>query len=129
MRRVDEVIDKKERIQGKGSRRQIRIEADLPEVSSCSQPPKCLPIDVHDSKWFNNCPIGEKVVLADSFKVSFLPNASQSICGIQNSDKRLSDHQITKNYWEKCTYSYDLSHKIPKEDDESESIEDYSKSD
>ncbi|MBW0501900.1 hypothetical protein O181_041615 [Austropuccinia psidii MF-1] len=129
MRQVDEVIKRAERIKGKGSRRQIWIEVDLPEVSSFSQPPKCLPIDVYDSKWFNDCPIGGKMVLADSFKVAFLPNASQSICGIQHSDESLSDHEFTEKYWQKCTASYDLSHKISKEDDESKRIEDYSERD
>ncbi|MBW0505293.1 hypothetical protein O181_045008 [Austropuccinia psidii MF-1] len=45
-------------------------------------------------------------------------------------DERLSDHKFTEKYWEKCTASYDLSHEISKEDDdESESIENYSKHD
>ncbi|MBW0474921.1 hypothetical protein O181_014636 [Austropuccinia psidii MF-1] len=136
MQRVDEEIEKAERIQGKQSRRRIRIEVDPPEVSPYSQPPKGLPIDFYNSKWFNDCPIGEKTVLANSFKVAFLPNASQSIRGIQHPDERLSDRKFTEKYWEKCTASYDLSHEISKEDDglesdedESESIENYSKSD
>ncbi|MBW0467535.1 hypothetical protein O181_007250 [Austropuccinia psidii MF-1] len=69
------------------------------------------------------------MVLANSLKVAFLPNAFQSIRGIQHPDKRLSDHKFTKKYWEKCTSFYDLSHEISKEDDESERIENYSKSD
>ncbi|MBW0558152.1 hypothetical protein O181_097867 [Austropuccinia psidii MF-1] len=128
MRRVDEEIEKAERIQGKRSRRRIRIEADPPELSPYSQPPKGLPIDFYDSKWFNDCPIGEKTVLADSFKVAFLPNASQSIRGIQHPDERLSDRKFTEKYWEKCTASYDLSHEISKEDDGSESDDDESES-
>ncbi|MBW0560240.1 hypothetical protein O181_099955 [Austropuccinia psidii MF-1] len=90
MRNVDEEIKKAEGIQGKQSRGEIHIEVDPPKVSPYSQNPKGLPIDFYNSKWFNDCPIGEKMVLADSFKVSFLPNASQSICGIQHADKRLS---------------------------------------
>ncbi|MBW0543488.1 hypothetical protein O181_083203 [Austropuccinia psidii MF-1] len=76
------------------------------------------------------------MVLADSIKVSFFANASQYIRGIQNPNKSLSDRKFTEKYWERCTASYDLSHEISKEDDglesdddESESIENYSKGD
>ncbi|MBW0539064.1 hypothetical protein O181_078779 [Austropuccinia psidii MF-1] len=122
MRQVYEEFEKEEWIQVKQSRRKIQIEADPPEVPPYSQPPKGLPIDFYNSKWFNDFPIGEKTVLADSFKVAFLPNASRYIHGIQHPDKRLSDRKFTKKYWEKCAASYDLSHKISKEDDEPESI-------
>ncbi|MBW0494962.1 hypothetical protein O181_034677 [Austropuccinia psidii MF-1] len=99
----------------------------LKEFSNCF---KSLPIDFYDSKWFNDCPIGEKTVLANSFEVSFLPNASQSIRGIQHPDKRLSDRKFTEEFRDKCTAPYDLSHKISKKDDDyDESIENYSKSD
>ncbi|MBW0467891.1 hypothetical protein O181_007606 [Austropuccinia psidii MF-1] len=77
-----------------------------------------------------------KNCLANSFKVTFLPNASKTIFCIQNPDKRLSDRKFTQKYWQRCTASYDPSHKISKEydgsesdDDESESIEFYSESD
>ncbi|MBW0576832.1 hypothetical protein O181_116547, partial [Austropuccinia psidii MF-1] len=44
----------------------------------------------------------------------------------KHPDKMLSDHKFTKKYWEKCTASYNLSHKISKEDDGSESDDDES---
>ncbi|MBW0496854.1 hypothetical protein O181_036569 [Austropuccinia psidii MF-1] len=128
IRRVYEEIEKAERIQGKQSRRKIFIEVDPPEVSPYSQPPKGLPIDFYNSKVFNDCSVGEKTVLANSFKGAFLPNASQSICGIQHQDKRLSDLKFTEKCWEKCSASYDLSHEISKEDDGSESDDDESES-
>ncbi|MBW0537830.1 hypothetical protein O181_077545 [Austropuccinia psidii MF-1] len=117
MRWVDEEIEKAKRIQGKQSRRQIWIEVDPSVVSPNSQTPKGLVIEFYNSKWFNNCHICKKTLLADSFKVSFLPKASQAIHGIQHQDKRLNDQIFTKKYWEKCAFSYDLSHKISKEDD------------
>ncbi|MBW0461105.1 hypothetical protein O181_000820 [Austropuccinia psidii MF-1] len=68
-------------------------------------------------------------ILANSFKASFLPNAPQSIPGILHPEKDLSDHKFTEKYWENCISSYELSHKISKEDDESARIENFSESD
>ncbi|MBW0575620.1 hypothetical protein O181_115335 [Austropuccinia psidii MF-1] len=121
MRRVDEEIEKAELIEGKRSKRQNRIEVDSPNVSTNSQPPKGLPIDFYDPTWFNNCPVGKKTILADAFKVAFLPNASQSIRGVQHPDERLSDRNFTEKYWEINTEKYDLSHEIAREDEDSES--------
>ncbi|MBW0483738.1 hypothetical protein O181_023453 [Austropuccinia psidii MF-1] len=117
-------MEKAERIQGKRSRRPIRIEVDPPEFSPYSQPPKGLLIDFYDSKWFDDCTIGEKMLLANSIKVAFFANASQSIRGIQHPNKSLSDRKFTEKYWERCTSSYGLSHEIPKEDDGLESDDD-----
>ncbi|MBW0504954.1 hypothetical protein O181_044669 [Austropuccinia psidii MF-1] len=121
MRRVAEEIDKEELIEGKQSKRQNQIKIDSPNVSTNSQPPKGLQIDFYDPTWFNNCPIGKKKILADAFKVSFLPNASQSIRGVQHPDERLSHQNFTEKYWEINTEKYDLSHEIAREDEDSES--------
>ncbi|MBW0496358.1 hypothetical protein O181_036073 [Austropuccinia psidii MF-1] len=116
MRCVDEEIEKVETIEGKQSKRQNRIEVNPPNLSTYSLFPKSLPIDFYNPQWFNNCPVGQKTVVSDAFKVAFLPDASKYIHGIKNPDKRLSDQKFTKKYWERCTEDYDLSHKIVKED-------------
>ncbi|MBW0558485.1 hypothetical protein O181_098200 [Austropuccinia psidii MF-1] len=99
-------------------RRVDEIEVNPPKLSTYSQPPKGLPIDFYDPKWFNNFPVGQKTVVADAFKVAFLPDASQSIRGIKHPDERLSDRNFTEKYWERCIADYDLSHDIAKEDED-----------
>ncbi|MBW0557276.1 hypothetical protein O181_096991 [Austropuccinia psidii MF-1] len=96
MRRVDEKIEKAERIEQKRSRGRNRIVMDSPSISIHSQPPKGLPIDFYNPSWFNNCPPGQKTTVADSLNIAFLPDVSQSICGIQNPDKRLNDQNFTE---------------------------------
>ncbi|MBW0543827.1 hypothetical protein O181_083542 [Austropuccinia psidii MF-1] len=66
----------------------------------------------------------DQTVVADAFKVAFLPDASQSIRGIKHPDERLSDQNFTEKYWERCTADYDLSHKISKEDEDLDSNDD-----
>ncbi|MBW0587812.1 hypothetical protein O181_127527 [Austropuccinia psidii MF-1] len=134
MRRVDEEIEKAERIEQKRSRGRKRIVVDSPSISIHSHPPKGLPIDFYDPSWFNNCPPGQKTTVADSFNIAFLPDASQSILGIQHPDERLNDQNFTEKYWEKCAEYYDLSHEIAREDEDLESddsaiIDDNSESD
>ncbi|MBW0557884.1 hypothetical protein O181_097599 [Austropuccinia psidii MF-1] len=134
MRRVDEEIEKAERIKQKRSWGRNRIVVDSPSISIHSHPPKGLPIDFYNPSWFNNCPPGQKTTVADAFNVAFLPDASQSIRGIQHPDERLNDQNFTEKYWEKCAEAYDLSHEIAREDKDSESddsaiIDDNSESD
>ncbi|MBW0504760.1 hypothetical protein O181_044475 [Austropuccinia psidii MF-1] len=121
MRRVYEEIEKVELIEGKQSKRQNRMEVDSAKVSTNYKPPKGFPIDFYDPTWFNNFPVGKKTILADAFKVDFLPNASQSIRGVQHPDERLSDQNFTEKYWEKNTEKYELSNEISSEDEDSES--------
>ncbi|MBW0520378.1 hypothetical protein O181_060093 [Austropuccinia psidii MF-1] len=104
----------------KQSKRRNRIEVDSPITSHYSQPPKGLPIDFYDPAWFNTHPYGKKTVLDDAFNVAFLPDASQCIRGIQHQDERLSNRNFTKKYWEQCTFSYNLSHEITNDNEDSD---------
>ncbi|MBW0592535.1 hypothetical protein O181_132250 [Austropuccinia psidii MF-1] len=124
IRECKQVHEKAERIEQKRSRGRNQIVVDSPSISIHSHPPKGLPIHFYDPSWFNNCPPGQKTTIADSFNVAFLPDASQSIRGIQHPDERLNDQSFTEKYWEECAESYDLSHEIAREDEDLES--DYS---
>ncbi|MBW0573392.1 hypothetical protein O181_113107 [Austropuccinia psidii MF-1] len=121
MRRVDEEIEKADRIEKKILQERNQIVVDSPSISIHSHPPKGLPIDFYNSSWFNNCPPGQKPTVEDSFNVAFLPDASQSIRDIQHPDERPNDQNFTEKYWEKCAESYDLSHEIAREDKDLES--------
>ncbi|MBW0586857.1 hypothetical protein O181_126572 [Austropuccinia psidii MF-1] len=127
MQIADEEIEKAERMEKKQLKRRKQIEVDSPSTSRCSQPPKGLPIDFYGPAWFNTRQYGKKTVLDDAFNVAFLPDSSQCIHGIQHQDERLSNHNITKKYWEKCTFSYDLSYEIAKDDEDSDRNNDEAK--
>ncbi|MBW0484217.1 hypothetical protein O181_023932 [Austropuccinia psidii MF-1] len=121
MQRVDEEIEKVERMEKKQSKRRNQIKVDSPSTSRYSQPPKGLPIDFYDPAWFNTRPYGKKTVLAHEFNVAFLPDASQCIHGIQHQEERLSNRSFTEKYLEQCTFSYSLSHEIAKHNEDSDS--------
>ncbi|MBW0514420.1 hypothetical protein O181_054135 [Austropuccinia psidii MF-1] len=127
MQRVDEEIEKAERMEKKQSKRINRIEVDSPSTSRYYQLPKGLPIDLYDPAWFNTRPYGKKTFLADAFNFAFLLDASQCISGIQHQDERLRDCNFTKKYWEQYTFSYNLSHEIAKDDEDSDSNNDEAK--
>ncbi|MBW0481793.1 hypothetical protein O181_021508 [Austropuccinia psidii MF-1] len=58
-------------------------------------------------------------------KIAFLPDASQSICGIQHPDQKMNHKRFYEKYWEQATHKYNLSHEIHGNDsDESESVSD-----
>ncbi|MBW0580121.1 hypothetical protein O181_119836 [Austropuccinia psidii MF-1] len=117
MRRVDEEIEKAERDNGKTSNRRHRLVPDKPVTSICNQVPRGLPIDFHEPSWFNNRKAGQKTLTADSFNVAFLPDASESLRGIQHPDERLGDRNFTQKYWDQLIEPYYISHEITNEED------------
>ncbi|MBW0478446.1 hypothetical protein O181_018161 [Austropuccinia psidii MF-1] len=121
MRRVDEEIEKASRNQRGKSQKHHRIISKDALPTTLGRPPKGLPIDFFDHQWFNNCSPAQKTIHADTMRVAFLPEASQSIKGIQNPEEKLSDKKFSEKYWDQLTQKYDLSHEIPADEDDDES--------
>ncbi|MBW0515845.1 hypothetical protein O181_055560 [Austropuccinia psidii MF-1] len=125
MRRVDEEIEKASSNQGKRSQKHQRIITEHPPTTRFGRAPKGLPIDFFDYQWFNACSPAQKTIHAETMKVAFLPDAIQSIRGIQHPDEKLSDKRFSEKYWEQVTQEYDLSHEIAVDEDDDESSSDY----
>ncbi|MBW0581405.1 hypothetical protein O181_121120 [Austropuccinia psidii MF-1] len=123
MQRVDEEISKAEKDNGKTSNRRERLIPDEPLKSVCTRVPKGLPIDFYDPSWFNSRSAGHKTLIADAFNIAFLPDASQSLRGIQHPNERLGDKKFTDKYWDQVIDRYDISHEIPNEEELDDSDE------
>ncbi|MBW0482746.1 hypothetical protein O181_022461 [Austropuccinia psidii MF-1] len=125
MRRVDEEIEKASRNKRGKSQKHQRIISETAPATTFGRPPNGLPIDFFDHQWFNNCSPAQKTIHANTMKVAFLPDSSQSIGGIQHPDEKLSDKKFSEKYWDQLTKKYDLSHEIPADEDDDESNSDY----
>ncbi|MBW0559816.1 hypothetical protein O181_099531 [Austropuccinia psidii MF-1] len=121
MHRVDEEIEKSSRNQRGKSQKHQRIRSKTAPPTTFGRPPKGLPIDFFDPQWFNNCSPAQKPIHADTMRVAFLPDSSQSIRGIQHPDEKLSYKKFSEKYWDELTQKYDLSHEIPADEDDDES--------
>ncbi|MBW0589510.1 hypothetical protein O181_129225 [Austropuccinia psidii MF-1] len=123
MRRVDEEIFKAEKDNGKTSNRRERLIPDEPLKSICTGVPKGLPINFYDPCWFNSLSARQKTLIADAFNIAFLPDASQSLRGIQHPNERLGDKKFTNKYWDQVIDRDDISHEIPTEEELNDSDE------
>ncbi|MBW0468920.1 hypothetical protein O181_008635 [Austropuccinia psidii MF-1] len=63
----------------------------------------------------------KKTIHGNTMKVAFLPDASQSIRGIQHPDEKMSYKKFSEKYWDELTQKYDLSHEITADEDDNES--------
>ncbi|MBW0558109.1 hypothetical protein O181_097824 [Austropuccinia psidii MF-1] len=117
MRRLDEEMQKVEQMDGKSSQQHQRYIPETPLKSVCTRVPKRLPIDFYNPLWLNDCPAGQKTITCDAFNIAFLPNSSESLCGIQHPDEKLSDRRFTEKYWDQLIVPYDISHEIPQEEE------------
>ncbi|MBW0473705.1 hypothetical protein O181_013420 [Austropuccinia psidii MF-1] len=68
---------------------------------------------------------GKKSQKHERVEMAFLPNALQSIRGVQHPNEKLGDKKFTEKHWEKATEQYDLSHEIAAEDEYDESNSDF----
>ncbi|MBW0591147.1 hypothetical protein O181_130862 [Austropuccinia psidii MF-1] len=91
MQRVDEEISKAEKDNGKTSNRRERLIPDEPLKSVCTQVSKGLPIDFYDPSGLNSCSAGQKTLISDVLNIAFLPDASQSLRGMQHPNERLEE--------------------------------------
>ncbi|MBW0478541.1 hypothetical protein O181_018256 [Austropuccinia psidii MF-1] len=117
MQTLDEEMQKVEQMDCKSSQQH---QCPIPETSLKSvlhSSPKTPPIDFYNPLWFHHFPVGQKTIICDAFNVAFLPYASESLCGIQHPDEKLSDRCFTAKYWDQLILPYDISHKIPQEEE------------
>ncbi|MBW0593883.1 hypothetical protein O181_133598, partial [Austropuccinia psidii MF-1] len=117
MRRVDEEIEKAERDNEKTSNQRHRLVPNKPVTSICNRVQRSLPIDFYDPSWFNSCTARQKTLTDDLFNVAFLPDASESLRGIQNPNERLGDRNFTQKHWDQLLEPNDISHKTTNEED------------
>ncbi|MBW0502960.1 hypothetical protein O181_042675 [Austropuccinia psidii MF-1] len=121
MCQVDGEIEKEFENQGKKSQKHNCIEIEGISPAIFGQVPKGLPINFYNHDWYNNCTAAQKTICGDTMKISFFPDASQSIRRIQHPNKKINDKRLSKKYWEQATHKYNLSHEINGDDsDESE---------
>ncbi|MBW0512447.1 hypothetical protein O181_052162 [Austropuccinia psidii MF-1] len=78
-------------------------------MSTNVAPPKGLPIDFYNPKWFNNLSTLEKHRISDSDNVAFLPDPQDLLQAKRHPDEKLSDKQFNKKYHELVIGTYDLS--------------------
>ncbi|MBW0588437.1 hypothetical protein O181_128152 [Austropuccinia psidii MF-1] len=114
--------------EGKRSQQQERVCVKETNPLICNHAPKALAINCYDPGWFNEQSESQKHVIADSFYVTFLPNAAHSIRGKKHLDEKLGDLSFNDKYWDIITKLYYLSHKIEPEEeilqnDDEESID------
>ncbi|MBW0542055.1 hypothetical protein O181_081770 [Austropuccinia psidii MF-1] len=58
-----------------------------------------------------------KKTACDSFNIALLPNASESLHGIQHPDEKRGDRCFTEKYWDRLILPYDISHEIHQEEE------------
>ncbi|MBW0586416.1 hypothetical protein O181_126131 [Austropuccinia psidii MF-1] len=117
MQRVNEEIFKAKKDNRKTSNRREHLIPDEPLKSVCTQVPKGLPIDFYDPSWLNSHSAGQKTIIYDAFNIEFLPDASQSLRGIQHPNERLGDKKFANKYWDQVIDCYDILHEIPDEEE------------
>ncbi|MBW0460809.1 hypothetical protein O181_000524 [Austropuccinia psidii MF-1] len=91
MQRVYEEISKAKKDNGKISNQREHLIPDEPFKSVCTRVPKGLPISFYDLSWFNSCSARQRTLTDDAFNIAFIPDASQSLRGIQHPDERLAN--------------------------------------
>ncbi|MBW0561807.1 hypothetical protein O181_101522 [Austropuccinia psidii MF-1] len=72
---------------------------------------------LRNTSWFNGFLDGQKTTTCDAFNIALLPNASESLRGIQHPDEKRGDRCSTENYWDRLIVPYDISHEIHQEED------------
>ncbi|MBW0485161.1 hypothetical protein O181_024876 [Austropuccinia psidii MF-1] len=107
------------------SQKHIHIESKNSNPTAFGQVPQGLPIAFFDPEWYNDCPPAKKTLCDDIISIAFLPDATESIRGIQHPYEKLGNKRFSEKYWDEATQPYDLSHEITAKDDDDESNLDF----
>ncbi|MBW0460606.1 hypothetical protein O181_000321 [Austropuccinia psidii MF-1] len=118
-RKLDEAIAAHESHLGIVSRRRTRVLPRVPIVSKNTIPPKGLPMDFYNLKWYKTLSPIEKRMYIDRTNVAFLPDAAQSLEAKRHPDEKCSDKQFNDKCKEDVLKLYEVS-----EDEEDEEGED-----
>ncbi|MBW0513700.1 hypothetical protein O181_053415 [Austropuccinia psidii MF-1] len=112
MRKVDEEISKAENPDGKGTQRPEPHMLKALEEKVIKIIPKGLLIYLYNLYFFKKHTAGQKRSIDHTFSIDFLPDASKSLLGKQNSDERLGDKRFTEKYCNEEIQAYSISHEI-----------------
>ncbi|KAI7966251.1 hypothetical protein MJO29_001999 [Puccinia striiformis f. sp. tritici] len=119
-RRVDAAILKSDELEGKRIQRRRRIVPSTPQESLFPKPPKGQPLDFYEPEWFNDLLPQQRIDTANTHEVAFLPDASQSLMGKKLASEKLSDRKFTKQFFDRLSKPYDLTHEIEAEEDDAD---------
>ncbi|KAA1066294.1 hypothetical protein PGT21_027869 [Puccinia graminis f. sp. tritici] len=119
-RRLDAAILTSDELDGKRVQRRRRIVPSTPRPSIFTKPPKGQPLDFYNPTWFNDLLPQQRMDVANTREVAFLPDASQSLMGKRLPSKKLSDKKFVQQFFDQLTQPYDLTHEIEDNGDEEE---------
>ncbi|KAI9606333.1 hypothetical protein KEM48_001931 [Puccinia striiformis f. sp. tritici PST-130] len=111
-RRLDATIATSDELDGKRVQRRRRFIPPTPEPSLFTKPPKGQPLDFYNPEWFNKLLPQQRINIANTREVAFLPNASQSLMGKKIASEKLSDKKFTAAFFDQLSKPYDLTHEI-----------------
>ncbi|KAI9621373.1 hypothetical protein H4Q26_015668 [Puccinia striiformis f. sp. tritici PST-130] len=111
-RRLDATIATSDELDGKRVQRRRRFIPPTPEPSLFTKPPKGQPLDFYNPEWFNELLPQQRIDIANTREVAFLPNASQSLMGKKIASEKLSDKKFTAAFFDQLSKPYDLTHEI-----------------
>ncbi|EFP91720.1 uncharacterized protein PGTG_17457 [Puccinia graminis f. sp. tritici CRL 75-36-700-3] len=119
-RRLDAAILTSDELDGKRVQRRRRVAPSTPHPSLFTKPPKGQPLDFYHAEWFNDLLPQQRMEIANTREVAFLPDASQSLMGKKLASEKLSDRKFTQEFFDRLTKPYDLTHEIEENADEEE---------
>ncbi|KAA1137645.1 hypothetical protein PGTUg99_017935 [Puccinia graminis f. sp. tritici] len=122
-RRLDAAMLQADELDRKRVQRRKRVVPPTVRESIFPRPPKGLPLDFYDPTWFNNLLTQQRIEVADTRQVAFLPDAAQSLMGKQIPSEKLTDKQFTAKFFDTLAAPYDLTHEIENEDDDENETE------
>ncbi|KAA1064840.1 hypothetical protein PGT21_016366 [Puccinia graminis f. sp. tritici] len=123
-RRLDAAILTSDELDGKRVQRRRRVVPSIPHPSFFPKPPKGQPLDFYNHEWFNDLLPQQRMEIANTREVAFLPDASQSLMGKKLASEKLSDRKFTQEFFDRLTQPYDLTHEIEDNADDDEPTDD-----
>ncbi|PLW23732.1 hypothetical protein PCASD_12610 [Puccinia coronata f. sp. avenae] len=111
MRCINDQIKKQNELEGKQVNTVCRcIRVKNPPKTAFPKAPKGLPIDFYDAEWYNDKLPAQRMNLANSNRVAFLPNPLFALTSKGQADEKLTDAKFAEKHWSRATKDYDLSH-------------------
>ncbi|OAV94333.1 hypothetical protein PTTG_26992 [Puccinia triticina 1-1 BBBD Race 1] len=109
-------------LDGKRVQRRKRVVPSTPHPSIFTKPHKGQPLNFYNPKWFNELLRQQRMDIANTHEVAFLPDASQLLMGVTVPFEKLSDRNLyrkfTHQFFDTLTKPYDLTHEIENHDED-----------
>ncbi|MBW0544683.1 hypothetical protein O181_084398 [Austropuccinia psidii MF-1] len=124
-RGLDRKMTQNNKILGKPPPRHPRCRPIVPIPSQFMKAPKGMPLDFYSPDWFNQRDYSERLFVANSRQVAFIPTDIE-MSNETHPDERIHDKAFNQKYWEVVSQPYDLLHEIAYSSDEQEDDDDES---